>query len=104
RQGFSLTLMDELDLRHAEKLHHLLQKSGSDVHIPNWLRQVAQRGVGRYWSMWRERLDREGVGQASPRVTPSPPASVVNAPRSSRNFAFPLPDDQSEERMKFPPL
>jgi len=96
--------MDELDLRHAEKLHNLLQKSGSDVHIPHWLREVAQRGVGKYWSMWKERLDREGVGQASPRVTPSPPASVVNAPRPSRNFAFPLPDYQSEERMKFPPL
>lgn len=104
RQGFALTLMDEPDLRFAEKLHSMLQKSGSDVHIPGWLTQVASKGVGKYWRMWNQQLDQRGVGQASPRVTPSPPASVVNAPRPSRNFEFPLPDFQSEERTKFPPL
>eukprot|EP00439_Symbiodinium_sp_Y106_P060152 s158_g8.t2 len=46
RQGFALTLLDEPDLRFAQQLHIMLQKSKS-AHIPRWLIRVANGSVGR---------------------------------------------------------
>lgn len=50
-EGRSLTMLDEVDLRHAKKLVDILQASGQAV--PHWL-QVAKRESRKYWSLWHD--------------------------------------------------
>jgi len=81
-QGFSLTLLEEVDLRWAKELLKVLEQS--DQQVPDWLKTESHK-VMKYKRMYREVHEQRNIAVNG--VPGDPPSSCpVDAPTAMRTY------------------